>query len=993
MNAMLERQRKRLARLPRWISWLVYGLLAVLMTWPLALHLSTRLGGSDPDLFNVYWGNWWVHQALTTGQNPYMTRYLIYPQGFDLTTFAFSPLLALLSIPLNWVVSPVVGYNLLVWVTIVLCCVAMDELVRYLTGNAWAALVAGLTFGFAPCLAAERAAHLNMALVAWIPWSALFLTRLLREARIRDAILLAGTIGLAFLTRLQVGVLVLGFDGIYVVGLALVEGKQWHKRAARRALLAGLLCSLFLVPLASHVLYVLRRPGGQDVLRYGAENYQTDLVAYVVPPPRHPLFGRWTAAIYGRFAENAFYWAFLGFVPLGLVIYAGVSQTRKAFPWLLCGTCFVLLALGPRLRFNGKVYGRIELPYGLAPGLFSTMGFDVPNRFNLALVPAVGVLVGLACARISERLGKRWVALAPATLILFEYLAVPMKLQELPPHSAFYDQMAADPAEYAIVDLPLTREAGEMQRYYQTIHHKPIVGGWDWRVPGDAFAFIDGNALLGPWRGQDSGDVPLDVSLRELASANVRYVVVHKDELGGVPASMEKLVLTLRPVYEDGNIRVLEVETASREQIHIARAFGPMLALAQPSVSISTGEGTPGLLLNACWLATGATVGDAWRVRWLGPDGSLLSEEITLLAPAGQDLACKAWLAGPVSVLPPGDYQVRVELLSDGQPVGDWEVRQSLQVVQDSGGKPLPLIGRALPVAFDAPIEMLAYNAVAGDGLVWVDLYWRNLGEHGAIHASVQLVDPATRARVAASDGLIPGSGQGEIEILQEHRLIMVHDVLPGQYSMEVVLYDPKGAHSRIGAKDVQSGEPLPGDMVVLDVPVLVVPSASEIAGTQEGRLVVRGGALEGLSGEPQHPVSATFGGMARLVGYGMEPQEVVSGGPLEVDLYWKAINGQSENTNYTVFVHLLDGLGKVIAQHDGQPAAGRRSTRTWKQGDELVDVHHIVWLTQGYEGMATIEVGLYNPQTQERVPAYGPQGERLPEDRVILGQVSVRSK
>ena len=686
MNARMERQGRRLARLPRWISWLVYGLLAVLMTWPLALHLSTRLGGSDPDLFNVYWGNWWVHRALTTGQNPYMTRYLIYPQGFDLTTFAFSPLLALLSIPLNWIVSPVVSYNLLVWVTIVLCCAAMDELVRYLTGNAWAALVAGLTFGFAPCLTAERAAHLNMALVAWIPLSALFLTRLLREARIRDAILLAGTIGLAFLTRLQVGVLVLAFDAIYVVGLTLVEGKEWHKRAARRALLAGLLCSLFLVPLAFHVWQVLRQPGGSDVLRSGADRSQTDLLAYVVPTPQHPLFGRWTAAIYGRFAENAFYWAFLGFVPLGLVIYAGLSQTRKALPWLLCGTCFLLLALGPRLRLNGKVYDRIELPYGLAPGLFSIMGFDVPNRFNLALVPAVGVLAGLACARISERLGKGWVALAPATLILFEYLAVPMKLQELPPHSSFYEQMAADPAEYAIVDLPLTREAGEVHRYYQTIHHKPIVGGWDWRVPGDAFAFIDGNALLGPWRGQDSGDVPLDASLGELASANVRYVIVHKDQLGGVPESMRKLFLTLRPLYEDRNIRVLEVQAASREQIHIARAFGETLALAQPTISISAGTGVPRLLLGTCWLASEAMAGEAWRVRWTGPDGSLLSEEVAPLAPASPGLKCRDWSADLVPPLWPGDYRVRVDLLSDGKPVGGWEASQSVDGACRSGG-------------------------------------------------------------------------------------------------------------------------------------------------------------------------------------------------------------------------------------------------------------------------------------------------------------------
>jgi hypothetical protein len=41
------------------------------MTWPLVTHLNTHLAGRDPDLFNVYWGNWWVRHALSTGHDPY----------------------------------------------------------------------------------------------------------------------------------------------------------------------------------------------------------------------------------------------------------------------------------------------------------------------------------------------------------------------------------------------------------------------------------------------------------------------------------------------------------------------------------------------------------------------------------------------------------------------------------------------------------------------------------------------------------------------------------------------------------------------------------------------------------------------------------------------------------------------------------------------------------------------------------------------------------
>ena len=203
----MTEQARKLTWPPRWASWLVYLVLVVLMTWPMALYFGSSLGGRDEDMYNVYWGFWWVRQALATGQNLYMTQHLIYPIGFNLVSFAFSPLLAFLWIPFSLVMSPIAAYNLVLWLTILFCCTSMDELVRYLTGNARAALVAGVTFAFAPRLVAERMVHLNMAMVAWLPWVALLLTRLMREAKLRDVGLLAVSIPLAFLTRMQVGAL------------------------------------------------------------------------------------------------------------------------------------------------------------------------------------------------------------------------------------------------------------------------------------------------------------------------------------------------------------------------------------------------------------------------------------------------------------------------------------------------------------------------------------------------------------------------------------------------------------------------------------------------------------------------------------------------------------------------------------------------------------------------------------------------------------------
>ncbi len=423
---------------PLWVSLVFYVLLSLLLTWPLAQHLGTHFPSSNTDVFNVYWGNWWVRTALASGQNPYVTDYLIYPVGFNLATFAFSPFLASLWIPLSWIVSPIAAYNLVVLATIVLCCLAMDQLVRYLTGNGWAALVAGISFGFAPILAGQRASHLNLSLVAWIPWAALFLTRLLRQARTRDAVLLAVTIGLAFLTRLHVGVLVVLFLIIYFAGLLLVERGRWHQKAFARLAVAGLLVLLLVGPLILYVFQALQQPGGGSLLRGEAEVYQADLLAYALPTPQHPLFGPWTKQIYEqRFEINTLYWAFIGLVPLLLVVYAVVSRPRQSLPWLLSGLFFFTLALGPMLRLHGEVYPQVTLPYGWAPGLFSAIGFDVPNRLNLAMMPAVSVLIGLACAQIATRTGRSWPVLLLGLLIVGEYLIVPVPLEPAPHHSPF----------------------------------------------------------------------------------------------------------------------------------------------------------------------------------------------------------------------------------------------------------------------------------------------------------------------------------------------------------------------------------------------------------------------------------------------------------------------------------------------------------------------------------------------------------------------------
>ncbi len=821
-NATAAKHEASQTGLPLWASVLIYIALSVLMTWPLAWNLNTHVPSPDSDVFNVYWGNWWVRHALENGLNPYFSGHLIYPVGFNLVTFAFSPFLALLWIPLSWFLSSLAAYNLLLLLTIVLSCVAMDQLVRYLTGNGWAALVAGITFAFGPALAAERANHLNLSALFWIPWGMLFLTRLLRGGRVRDAILLSVTIVLAFLTRLQVGVLLLMFAGVYFVGLALVERKRWNSFGLRRLVLAGLTTMVVLSPLLLVTWGSLQQTGAESVVRGGADLLQTDLLAYVLPPQQHPLFGSWTAGTYEQqFEVNTQYWAYVGILPLLLVLYAAISRPRQALPWLLAGLFFFVLALGPVLRFNGKVYSAIKLPYGLADEVFAALGWNWPNRFNLALMAAVGVLVGLACAQLFARFGKAWLLGIAAVVILGEYLVLPTPTILPPPHSEFYDQMAADGQDYAIVDLPLTRHDGEVQRYFQTLHHKPIVGGWDHRVPAGAFEFIAANPLLAPWIGVEQPGVPLplDSALDGLSKANVRYIVVHKPQFTNVPEYMRALLNTLEPVYEDWSILVLSTEDASGQAYNVVQWFGEDLGLIRPTVYLHLPwDGRPPLLsLDVCWFVGGQGEGtDGYQLALTGPDGSLVYEETGLLPPASQGLVCEPWHLELDSPLQAGDYDLSIVPLAGQQPLGTYTTTQPIHILHLKKGTPYPAMGSSSQVAFDAPIELLGYGLSGSDSYVWVDLFWRSTAKHQRTYdLSLHLYDPETLQQIVQAEGTIQKDQWKKGELFGERMLLWVDGVPPGRYRLGLKIDAAPVTHD-------DNVEVLPGNVILLDELVLI---------------------------------------------------------------------------------------------------------------------------------------------------------------------------
>ncbi len=111
------------------------------------------------------------------------------------------------------------------------------------------------------------------------------------------------------------------------------------------------------------------------------------------------------------------------------------------------------------------------------------------------------------------------------------------------------------------------------------------------------------------------------------------------------------------------------------------------------------------------------------------------------------------------------------------------------------------------------------------------------------------------------------------------------------------------------------------------------------------------------------------FTGVGTLYGFSLAESTLTSGAPVEVTLVWQA-HGATDQP-YAVTAQLLSPDGVLLAQHDGQPAAGNRPTTGWVSAEFIEDMHQLEFREEhrAYTGPATLIVALYDPATGARVP------------------------
>jgi len=227
---------------------LLFAVLTVGWTWPLAAHLGDAIPGDGGDNYSFLWNLWWMRHVLASpGLAYFHTNYLFYPFG---TTIADHPHTALpafvaATVLRHW--SIVTAQNLLLLACVFANMASMYALAWDITRHRRAATFAGMMFGTSPYLAAQLLGHFDL-IAAWLlPLFGLCFRRALdRGSRISAAaagVVMAATAYTAYYYLVYLWLFVAVYSFAWMDALAVSWTRRPRARRARRvrgALLGGM---------------------------------------------------------------------------------------------------------------------------------------------------------------------------------------------------------------------------------------------------------------------------------------------------------------------------------------------------------------------------------------------------------------------------------------------------------------------------------------------------------------------------------------------------------------------------------------------------------------------------------------------------------------------------------------------------------------------------------------------------------------------------------
>lgn len=132
--------------------------------------------------------------------------------------------------------------------------------------------------------------------------------------------------------------------------------------------------------------------------------------------------------------------------------------------------------------------------------------------------------------------------------------------------------------------------------------------------------------------------------------------------------------------------------------------------------------------------------------------------------------------------------------------------------------------------------------------------------------------------------------------------------------------------------------------------------------------------------------IDVSFDDKLELVAVRLSEPRIAPGRPVLLDLYWRTL--APPDRDYSVYVHLYDGAGKVVARLDTYPSGGKVATSLLSPGDELHDRYVLSIDQDASPGEGHLDVGLYEFPSMARLQPYDGARRPLPSPNVASFRV-----
>jgi len=455
----------------------LFGLLALVHTWPLVTAPSTLSRTDSADGLLNQWILGWVAHALATNPLALFHANIFHPEPRVLAFSEHLVVPALFSAPVFWLGgSPVLAYNVTLWCGLALSGWAMTLVVHRWTRDWPAALLAGSLTAFNTDTL-TRMAHIQAMHLEFLPLALLALDQVLRGGRRADAARLGG---FAALQALCSGYLLV-MTVFALVAAALARLRDWTAPAVWRSRVPALCwaAAVMLAICAPFLFQYYRVQHDQGLTRSVDEVrlYSGHWQNFLATGAR--LHYEWWASPFYRTANAA---AFPGVTPWLLTLVAVASgvawRDARARMWLAIGVVGAALSFGPALPGYALLYDTIPL----------LQGIRAMARFALLPLLATGVLGAFGLAWVRTRMrdqGRPRLAMAlgvaAVVAVNVENTRVPMAFVRFAGTPAIYDALAAEPGA-VVAELPFP-EPGRVAANAPAVHASmrawhPLLNGY-----------------------------------------------------------------------------------------------------------------------------------------------------------------------------------------------------------------------------------------------------------------------------------------------------------------------------------------------------------------------------------------------------------------------------------------------------------------------------------------------------------------------------------